>query len=357
MAPVTRRQFLDSVGTLSVAGHLAAVAPSSLLAQPRSAPFRGARRALGPLQVSPLGLGCMGMTGVYGQPKDRQEMITLIRAAAERGVTLFDSAEAYGPYTNETLVGEALAPFRRQVTIITKFGFKLDPNGGSEILGVDSSPAHIRAVAEASLKRLRVEAIDLLFQHRLDPAVPIEDVAGTIRDLVREGKVKHYGLCEVGADVIRRAHAVHPISAIQSEYSLWTRKVETDVLPTCEALGIGFIPYSPLGRGFLTGRFSAETTFESADMRRGMARFSPESLRANQGFVDLLGRVAAQKRATPPQVALAWLLSRKPFIVPIPGTTQLRHLDDNIGAAALDLSADDLREIETGAAAIAAKVG
>jgi len=297
----------------------------------------------------------MGMTGVYGAPKDPGEMIRLIRTAVDRGVTLFDSAEAYGPYTNETLVGEALAPVRQQVTIITKFGFKVDPNGGPDILGVDSRPAHIRAVAEASLKRLRVEAIDLFFQHRLDPSVPIDDVAGTIRDLVREGKVKHYGLCEVSADVIRRAHAVHPLAAIQSEYSLWTRTVEASVLPTCEALGIGFIAYSPLGRGFLTGRFTAETTFESADMRRGMARFSPESLRANQGFVELLGKIGTRLRATPPQVALAWLLTQKPFVVPIPGTTQERHLADNIGAVAISLSAEDLREIESAAAAIAAK--
>lgn len=348
-----RRQFLNSV--LASGAWLTAMGRSPHTStQPATPPRLGTRR-LGPLQVSALGLGCMGMTGVYGAPKDRDEMIGLIRAAAERGVTLFDSAEAYGPYTNETLVGEALAPFRQQVTIITKFGFKLDPQGGPEILGVDSRPAHIRAVAEASLKRLRVEAIDLFFQHRVDPAVPIEDVAGTIRDLVREGKVKHYGLCEVGADVIRRAHAVHPVAAIQSEYSLWTRTVEANVLPTCEALGIGFIAYSPLGRGFLTGRFTAETTFESADMRRGMARFSPESLRANQGFVELLARIGTRIGASPPQVAIAWLLTRKPFIVPIPGTTQERHLVDNIAAATISLSAEDLREIESAAAAITAK--
>lgn len=353
MSDTGRRQFLNSV-LASTAWLTAMRRPSQTSTQPATQPRLGARR-LGPLEVSALGLGCMGMTGVYGAPKDRDEMIRLIRAAVERGVTLFDSAEAYGPYTNETLVGEALAPFRQQVTIITKFGFKLDPNGGADILGVDSRPAHIREVAEASLKRLRVEALDLFFQHRVDPAVPIEDVAGTIRDLVREGKVKHYGLCEVGAEVIRRAHAVHPIAAIQSEYSLSSRTVEANVLPTCEALGIGFIAYSPLGRGFLTGRFTAETTFEGADMRRGMARFSPDSLRANQGFVELLSGIAARHRATPPQVALAWLLSRKPFIVPIPGTTQVRHLEDNIGSAALALSPQDLREIETAAAAITAK--
>jgi aryl-alcohol dehydrogenase-like predicted oxidoreductase len=324
------------------AGLVAAPWIARAFAQAPAPALRG-RRRLGPIEVSALGLGCMGMTGVYGQPKDKGEMIALIRAAVDRGVTLFDSAEAYGPFTNEELVGEALAPVRRQVTIVTKFGFKL--GAGGQLQGVDSRPAHIREVADASLRRLKAEAIDLFFQHRLDPQVPIEDVAGTIKDLVRAGKVKHYGLCEVGAPVIRRAHAVHPLAAIQSEYSLWSRAVEAEVLPACEALGIGFIPYSPLGRGFLTGQITAETTFDSADMRRTMARFSAESLTANQAFVDRLKALAARRQATAPRIALAWLLAQRPWIVPIPGTTRLTHLDDNIAAAELHLDASELREI------------
>src|SRR6266511_3898319 len=298
------------------------------------------------LEVSVLGLGCMGMSSAYGPAADKQEMITLIRAAVERGVTLFDTAEAYGPFTNEELVGEALAPFRDQVVIATKFGFDIDPDTGQRGAGVNSRPEHIRQVAEASLKRLKVESIDLFYQHRVDPDVPIEDVAGAVRDLIQAGKAKHFGLSEVAAQTIRRAHAVQRVTAVQSEYSLWTRDPEAEVLPTCEELGIGFVPFSPLGAGFLTGKIDAKTTFDSTDFRNISPRFTPENRKANQALVDLLGKVAEQKRATPAQIALAWLLAQKRWIVPIPGTRKLNRLDENIGAAAIALSPEDLREIE-----------
>jgi aryl-alcohol dehydrogenase-like predicted oxidoreductase len=301
--------------------------------------------------VSALGLGCMGMSFGYGPPSDRQEMIALLRAAVERGVTFFDTAEVYGPFTNEDLVGEALAPFRGKVVIATKFGFK--PNAdGSRWSALDSRPAHIKEVAEASLKRLRVDALDLFYQHRVDPEVPIEDVAGAVRDLIRAGKVRHFGLSEAGAQTIRRAHAVQPVTAVQSEYSLWWRGPEKEVLPVLEELGIGFVPYSPLGRGFLTGQMESKTSFDKSDFRSVLPRFTPEARRANQALVDLLASLGARKHATPAQVALAWLLSRKPWIVPIPGTRKLARLEENLGAAALTLSADDLREIESAAAKI-----
>ena len=303
------------------------------------------------LEVSALGLGCMGMSFGYGPAGDKQEMISVIRAAVERGVTFFDTAEVYGPFTNEELVGEALAPFREQVVIATKFGFKLDPNTGKQA-GLDSRPEHIKEAAAASLRRLRVDAIDLLYQHRVDPDVPIEDVAGAVKDLIQEGKVKHFGLSEAGVQTIRRAHAVQPVTAVQSEYSPWWRSPETEVLPTLEELGIGFVPYSPLGKGFLTGKIDENTTFDSSDFRNIVPRFTPDARKANQVFVDLLARVAAQKKATPAQIALAWLLARKPWIVPIPGTTKLHRLEENIGAAAVELSSDDLREIESGASKI-----
>src|SRR5512145_1277240 len=293
------------------------------------------------LEVSAIGLGCMGMSDSYGPPADKQEMIALLRSAVERGVTFFDTAEAYGPYTNEELVGEALSPLRDQVVIATKFGFKLDADGG-----VDSRPEHIREVAEASLKRLRIDVIDLFYQHRVDPDVPIEDVAGAVKDLIGEGKVRHFGLSEAGVGTIRRAHAVQPVTALQSEYSLWTRAPEADVLPTLEELGIGFVPYSPLGKGFLTGKIDENTTFDSTDFRTALPRFTPEARKANQALVDLLGRIAAQKNATPAQIALAWLMAQKPWIVPIPGTTKLHRLDENLGAVAINLTPDDLREIE-----------
>src|SRR6186997_1079117 len=293
------------------------------------------------LEVSALGLGCMGMSFGYGPAGDRQEMIALIRTAVERGVTFFDTAEAYGPFTNEELVGEALAPLRDQVMIATKFGFKLDADGG-----VDSRPEHIREVAEASIKRLRVGVIDLFYQHRVDPNVPIEDVAGTIKDLIQEGKVKHFGLSEAGVQTIRRAHAVQPVTALQSEYSLWTRTPEKDVLPALEELGIGFVPFSPLGKGFLTGKFDEKTTFAKNDFRNIVPRFTPEARKANLAFVDWLTTFAARKKVTPAQIALAWLLARKPWIVPIPGTTKLQRLDENIGAAAVELTSDDLAEID-----------
>src|SRR6266481_342715 len=302
------------------------------------------------LEVSALGLGCMGLSSGYGPAADKQEAISLIRAAVERGITFFDTAEAYGPFTNEELVGEALAPFRGQVVIATKFGFKLGPNG--EQLGQDSRPEHIMQVAEASLKRLKVEAIDLFYQHRVDTAVPIEDVAGTVKDLIRQGKVKHFGLSEAAANTIRRAHAVQPVTAVQSEYSLWTRGPEAEVLPTLEELGIGFVPYSPLGKGFLTGKMNESTTFDSSDFRNILPRFTPEARKANRALVDLLGEIAKRKKATPAQIALAWLLAQKPWIVPIPGTTKLKRLEENIAATEIELAQEDLREIENTASRI-----
>src|SRR3989449_2530150 len=299
------------------------------------------------LDVSALGLGCMGMSFSYGPPADKQEMVALIRAAVERGVTFFDTAEVYGPFTNEELVGEALAPFRGQVVIATKFGFKLDPSGGPRWVGLDSRPEHIKQVAEASLKRLKVDAIDLFYQHRVDPDVPIEDVAGAVKDLIREGKVRHFGLSEAGAQTIRRAHAVQPVTALQSEYSLWWRSPEAEVLPTLEELGIGLVPFSPLGKGFLTGKIDENTTFDSSDFRNVVPRFTPEARKANLALVDLLAGIAERKKATPAQIALAWLLARKPWIVPIPGTRKVERLEENIGAAAVHLTADDLREIES----------
>ncbi len=304
------------------------------------------------LEVSALGLGCMGMSFSYGPPKDKQEMIALIRAAVERGITFFDTAEVYGPYTNEELVGEALAPFRGQVVIATKFGWKIDPKAERGLAGLDSRPEHIKQVAEGSLKRLRVDVIDLYYQHRVDPEVPIEDVAGAVKDLIRQGKVKHFGLSEAAAKTIRRAHAVQPVTAVQSEYSLWWKRPEEEVLPTCEELGIGFVPYSPLGKGFLTGKINENTAFDSSDFRSILPRFAPEALKANQALVDLLGKIAARKEATPAQVALAWLLAQKPWIVPIPGTTKLNRLEENIGAVAVELTPDDLREIESAASKI-----
>jgi len=303
------------------------------------------------LEVSAIGLGCMGMSFGYGPPKDKQEMIALLRAAVECGVTFFDTAEAYGPFANEELVGEALAPFRKQVVIATKFGFKLDPNGGPPV-GVDSRPEHIKEVADASLKRLRTDIIDLFYQHRVDASVPIEEVAEAVKELIQEGKIKHFGLSEAGAQTIRRAHAVQPVTAVQSEYSLWWREPETEVLPTLEELGIGFVPYSPLGRGFLTGKMNENTTFDSSDFRNMLPRFTPEARKANQALVDLLGEIAKRKKATPAQIALAWLLAQKPWIVPIPGTTKLHRLEENIGAAAIELTPDDLREIKTAASEI-----
>ena len=303
------------------------------------------------LEVSAIGLGCMGMSFGYGPPKDKQEMISLLRAAVERGVTFFDTAEVYGPFTNEELVGEGLATFREQIVIATKFGFKLDPKSGRSI-GVDSRPEHIKEVAEASLKRLKTDVIDLFYQHRVDPEVPIEEVAGAVKELIREGKVKHFGLSEPGVQTIRRAHAVQPVTAIQNEYSVWWRKAEEEVLPVLEELGIGFVPFSPLGRGFLTGKMNENTTFDSTDFRNSLPRFTPEARKANQALVDLLGEIAKRKKATPAQVALAWLLAQKPWIVPIPGTTKLERLDENIGAAQIELTGDDLREIKRAASEI-----
>ncbi|HTO88610.1 MAG TPA: aldo/keto reductase [Thermoanaerobaculia bacterium] len=301
------------------------------------------------LEVSALGLGCMGMSFGYGPAADKQEMVSLIRSAVERGVTLFDTAEAYGPFTNEELVGEALAPFRDRVVIATKFGFKLEPGRPR---GLDSRPAHIKEVAEASLKRLRVDAIDLFYQHRVDPEVPIEDVAGAVKDLIREGKVKRFGLSEAGVQTIRRAHAVQPVTAVQSEYSLWWRNPEAELLPTLEELGIGFVPFSPLGKGFLTGKIDENTTFDSSDFRNIVPRFTPENRKANLALVDLLARIGGRKKATPAQIALAWLLAQKPWIVPIPGTTKLHRLEENIGAAAIELTPDDLREIDNAASQV-----
>ena len=303
------------------------------------------------LEVSAIGLGCMGMSFSYGPPKDKQEMITLLRAAVERGVTFFDTAEVYGPFTNEELVGEGLAPFRDQVVIATKFGFKLKSDGPGWA-GVDSQPEHIKEVAEASLKRLRTDWIDLFYQHRVDPEVPIEEVAGAVKELIQAGKVKHFGLSEASVSTIRRAHAVQPVTALQSEYSLWTRTPEKEVIPALDELGIGFVPYSPLGRGFLTGHIDQNTTFDSSDFRNRLPRFTPEALKANQSLVELLGRIAKRKKATPAQIALAWLLAQKPWIVPIPGTTKLHRLDENLGAVALDLTPEDLREIDDAASRI-----
>lgn len=312
------------------------------------------RRKLGNsgLEVSALGLGCMGMSFGYGPPGDKQEMISLIRAAVEHGITFFDTAEVYGPFTNEELVGEALLPFRGQVVIATKFGFdtRVDPTQGAPVL--NSRPEHIKDVAEASLKRLRVDAIDLFYQHRVDPEVPIEDVAGAVKELIQEGKVKHFGLSEPGVETIRRAHAVQPVAAVQNEYSLWWRRPEEEVLPTLEDLGIGFVPYSPLGKGFLTGKIDEKTTFDRSDFRNIVPRFTPEARKRNQALVDLLGQVAERKKATPAQIALAWLLAQKPWIVPIPGTTKPHRLEENVGALSVLLTPDDLGEIEIAASKI-----
>jgi aryl-alcohol dehydrogenase-like predicted oxidoreductase len=297
------------------------------------------------LEVSAIGLGCMGMSFGYGPPKDKQEMIALLRTAVERGITFFDTAEVYGPFTNEELVGEALLPVRDQVVIATKFGFKLDPKTGKSV-GVDSRPVHIKEVAAASLMRLRTDVIDLFYQHRVDPNVPIEDVAGAVKELIDEGKVRHFGLSEPGVQTIRRAHAVQPVTAVQNEYSLWWRRPEKEVLPVLEELGIGFVPYSPLGRGFLTGKMNETTSFDSTDFRNTLPRFTPEARKANQTLVDLLGEIATRKQTTPAQIALAWLLAQKPWIVPIPGTTKLERLRENIGAVSIDLTQEDLDEIE-----------
>jgi aryl-alcohol dehydrogenase-like predicted oxidoreductase len=326
--------------------------------------FNMQKRKLGKsnLEVSAIGLGCMGMSFSYGPPKDKQEMISLLRTAVERGVTFFDTAEVYGPFTNEELVGEGLAPFRKsasadsssggQVVIATKFGFKLNSDGSPGWQGLDSRPEHIKKVAEASLKRLKTDVIDLFYQHRVDPNVPIEDVAGAVKELIRQGKVKHFGLSEPGAQTIRRAHAVQPVAAVQSEYSVWWREPEKDVLPTLEELGIGFVPYSPLGRGFLTGKIDENTTFDSSDFRNKLPRFTPEARKANQALVDLLGELAKRKKATPAQIALAWLLAQKPWIAPIPGTTKLKRFEENIGAVNIELTPNDLREIESVASEI-----
>jgi len=305
------------------------------------------------LEVSAIGLGCMGMSFSYGPPKDKKEMTDLLHAAVDRGVTFFDTAEVYGPFLNEELVGEALAPFRGKLVIATKFGFDL--SGGDNrpgVAGVNSRPEHIKMAVECSLKRLKIETIDLLYQHRVDPNVPIEDVAGAVKELIHAGKVKHFGLSEAGVKTIRRAHAVQPVTALQSEYSLWWRKPEQEVIPTLEELGIGFVPYSPLGKGFLTGKIDENAKFESTDFRSTLPRFTPEALKTNQALIDLLGRIAKRKNATPAQIALAWLLSQKPWIVPIPGTTKLNRLEENIGAVSVQLTADDLRDIEAAASQI-----
>jgi len=303
------------------------------------------------LEVSALGLGCMGLSFGYGPAVDKKEGITLIRTAVERGVTFFDTAEVYGPFTNEELVGEALAPFRDGVKIATKFGFKIDPSTGKQA-GLDSRPEHIKEVAEASLKRLKTDVIDLFYQHRVDPNLPIEEVAGAVKELIQQGKVKHFGLSEAGVQTIRRAHAVQPVTALQSEYSLWWREPEAELIPTLEELGIGFVPFSPLGKGFLTGKIDEKTTFDSSDFRNIVPRFSPEARKANQAVVDLLGRIAEQKEATPAQIALAWLLAQKPWIVPIPGTTKVSRLEENLEAVNIKLTADDLREIDSAASKI-----
>ncbi|HTV64675.1 MAG TPA: aldo/keto reductase [Bryocella sp.] len=304
------------------------------------------------LEVSAIGLGCMGMSTSYGTPKDKQEMIALIRAAVDRGITFFDTAEVYGPFTNENLVGEALAPLRERVVIASKFGFRLKPNGEPGWLGLDSRPEHIKQAVDGSLRRLKTDVIDLLYQHRVDPNVPIEEVAGAVKDLIRQGKVKHFGLSEAGVQTIRRAHAIQPVTALQNEYSLWWREPEAEVMPTLEELGIGLVPYSPLGRGFLTGKMNENARFESSDFRSKLPRFAPEALKANQVVVDLLDRIAKRKKATPAQIALAWLLAQKPWIVPIPGTTRLHRLEENIGAVEVELTPDDLREIDNAAAKI-----
>lgn len=304
------------------------------------------------LEVSAIGLGCMGMSFSYGPPADKRQMVHLMQAAVEQGVTFFDTAEVYGPFTNEELVGEALAPLRDQVVIATKFGFKPESEGEARWSQLDSRPEHIKQVAEASLKRLKIETIDLFYQHRVDPNVPIEDVAGAVKDLITEGKVKHFGLSEAGAKTIRRAHAVQPVAALQSEYSLWTREPELEILPTLEELGIGFVPFSPLGKGFLTGKMNEETKFDSSDFRNIVPRFTAEARRANQTFIELLTRVAARKQATPAQIALAWLLAQKPWLVPIPGTTKLTRLSENVGAATVELTADDLGELDQGSSSI-----
>ena len=304
------------------------------------------------LEVSSIGLGCMGMSFGLGPAMDKKEGIALIRAAVERGVTFFDTAEVYGPFTNEELVGEALAPSRDQVVIATKFGFKIDPSTGKSV-GTDSRPDHIKEVAEASLKRLKTDRIDLLYQHRVDSDVPIEDVAGAVKELIQQGKVKHFGLSEAGVETIRRAHAVQPVTALQSEYSLWWREPEDEILPALEELGIGFVPFSPLGKGFLTGKISADTQFDKSDFRNVVPRFTPENRKANQAVVDLVGKVAEQKKATPAQIALAWILAQKPWMVPIPGTTKLQRLEENLGAAAVELTPDDLRQIDNASSKIA----
>ena len=308
------------------------------------------------LAVSAIGLGCMGMSSGYGPPKDKQEMISLLRAAVERGVTFFDTAEVYGPFTNEELVGEALAPFRGRVVIATKFGFdispNLDPRGMKGSPGLNSRPERIKEAVEGSLKRLKVDVIDLLYQHRVDPNVPIEDVAGAVKELIQQGKVKHFSLSEAGVQTIRRAHKVQPLTALQSEYSLWTRTPEKEVIPTLEELGIGFVTYSPLGKGFLTGKMDEKTTFDSSDFRSALPRFTPEALKANQALIDLLGKIGQRKKATVAQIALAWLLAQKPWIVPIPGTTKLHRLEENIGAISVELTPDDLRDIESAASKI-----
>jgi aryl-alcohol dehydrogenase-like predicted oxidoreductase len=305
------------------------------------------------LAVSAIGLGCMGMSFSYGPPADKKEMISLIRSAVERGVTFFDTAEVYGPFTNEELVGEALAPVRNHVVIATKFGFRPDPNGGPLWSGVDSRPEHIKEVAHASLKRLKTDVIDLLYQHRVDPNVPMEDVAGAVKDLIQQGKVNHFGLSEAGVESIRRAHAVQPVAALQSEYSLWWREPEKEVIPTLEKLGIGFVPFSPLGKGFLTGKIDADTQFDKTDFRNIVPRFTPENRKANQAMADMVGKFAQQKKVTPAQIALAWLLAQKPWIVPIPGTTKLHRLEENIGAVNVTLTPEEVRELDTASSKIA----
>ncbi|MGA9507137.1 MAG: aldo/keto reductase [Candidatus Sulfotelmatobacter sp.] len=305
------------------------------------------------LEVSAIGLGCMGMSFSYGPPKDKKEMTALLHAAVDRGITFFDTAEVYGPFTNEELVGEALAPFRGKVVIATKFGFDLSGSDNRPgVAGVNSQPAHIKQAVEGSLKRLKVDTIDLLYQHRVDPNVPIEDVAGAVKELIQAGKVKHFGLSEAGVKTIRRAHAIQPLTALQSEYSLWTRTPEREVIPALEELGIGLVPYSPLGKGFLTGKINENTTFDSSDFRSTLPRFTPEALKANQALIDLLGSIAKRKKATPAQIALAWLLAQKPWIAPIPGTTKLNRLEENIAAVAVEMTPDDLREIDSAASKI-----